>query len=82
MEKPFVYEIRVEGHLTDRWSDWFEGLAIHQEAEGETTLSGPLSDQAALFGILNRIHALNLILISVTRCSSNILGDDGLKDPD
>jgi hypothetical protein len=60
MKKPFVYEIRVEGHLTDRWSDWLDGLAIHQEPEGETTLSGLLCDQAELIGVLNKIHALNM----------------------
>ena len=64
-----IYEIRVEGHLTDRWSDWFEGLVIHNDPDGETTLSGALSDQAALFGVLNKIHALNLTLISVNRSS-------------
>ena len=65
MEKPGVYELRVEGHLMDRWFDWFEGLAIHEEPNGETVLSGPLSDQAALLGVLNKLQALNLTLISV-----------------
>ena len=67
MDQPHVYEIRVEGHLTDRWSDWFEGLAIQNDPDGETTLSGPFSDQAALFGVLTKLLALNLILISVNR---------------
>ncbi len=67
MDKPCVYEIRVEGHLTDRWSDWFEGLAIHNDPRGETTLGGPIADQAALFGLLAKIQALNLTLISVKR---------------
>ncbi len=67
MGKPCIYEIRVEGHLTDRWSDWFEGLAIHNDPDGETTLSGRLIDQAALFGVLTKIHDLNLTLISVNR---------------
>jgi hypothetical protein len=62
-----MYEIRVEGHLADRWSDWFEGLAIYKDPDGETVLRGPLSDQAALFGVLTRIHDLNLVLISVFR---------------
>jgi hypothetical protein len=70
MDKPYFYEIRVEGHLTDRWSDWFEGLAIRNDPNGETTLSGPLADQSALFGVLNKIQGLNLILISVNRLSS------------
>lgn len=69
MDTPRVYEIRVEGHLADRWSDWFEGLAICNDLDGEVTLTGPLTDQAALFGVLTKIHDLNLILISVHRKS-------------
>ncbi len=67
MDRPCPYEIRVEGHLADRWSDWFEGLAIRNDPGGETVLSGLLVDQAALFGVLARIHDLNLTLISVQR---------------
>ena len=67
MDTPRIYEIRVEGHLAERWSDWFDGLAIHKEPDGETVLTGPLSDQAALFGVLTRIHDLNLVLVSVCR---------------
>ena len=67
MDKPIVYEIRVEGHLTERWSDWFDGLAIHNEPSGGTILSGSFIDQAALFGTLSKIHSLNLTLISVNR---------------
>jgi hypothetical protein len=67
MDKLCIYEIRVEGHLTDRWSDWFEGLVIRNDSSGETTLSGTLTDQAALLGVLNKIQALNLPLISVNR---------------
>ena len=70
MEIPFVYEIRVEGHLSDHWSQWFEGLEICKQPNGESILSGVLVDQAALFGVLSRIHALNLILISVQRLSA------------
>ncbi len=69
MDKPSIYEICVEGQLTDRWSDWFNGLAIHYDSDGKTTLSGPLADQAALIGVLNKIQALNLTLISVNRLS-------------
>ena len=67
MDTPHIYEIRVEGHLTDRWSDWFGGLTIRNEANCQTALTGLLSDQAALFGVLSRVHNLNLILISVLR---------------
>ena len=71
VETSCVYEIRVEGHLTDRWSDWFEGLAIHNDANGETTMTGSLADQAALYGVLTKIHNLNLILLSVGKLSTN-----------
>lgn len=70
MEAPRIYEIRIEGHLSDRWSDWFAGLTIRNGPDGGTTLRGSLADQAALFGVLNKIHALNLTLISVNRLSS------------
>ncbi|MGE5222124.1 MAG: hypothetical protein ACM3PY_06785 [Omnitrophica WOR_2 bacterium] len=65
MNKPCVYEIRIEGHLSESWSDWFEGLAVHYDPGGETILSGTLPDQSALLGVLTRIHALNLSLISI-----------------
>ncbi len=65
MQQPH-YEIRVEGHLTVGWADWFEGLTIRQEAGGETVLSGPL-DQAALHGVLAKVRDLGLVLVSVQR---------------
>jgi hypothetical protein len=68
MNKPCIYEIRVEGVLAERWSDWFEGLEICSDQNEETTLRGLLIDQAALFGVLTRIHSLNLELVSVSRC--------------
>jgi len=67
MDNHHFYEIRVEGHLTERWSDWFEGLRILNESSGKTLLSGSFIDQAALFGALTKIHSLNLTLISVNR---------------
>jgi hypothetical protein len=67
MDTPHVYQIRVEGHLGERWSDWFEGLEIQPEANDETSLTGLIPDQAALYGVLSKIHSLNLILVSVFR---------------
>jgi len=67
VDAPYTYEIRVEGHLADRWSDWFEGLTIRTEANGNTLLIGVLADQAALYGVLIKIHNLNLVLVSVQR---------------
>ena len=58
------YEIRVEGHLAADWSDWFEGLAVCQDKNGETILSG-LLDQAALHGVLAKVRDLGLTLVAV-----------------
>jgi hypothetical protein len=62
-----LYVIRVKGHLAPRWAGWFEGLAMTYTAGGETVLSGPIEDQAALHGVLAKIRDLNLILIAVNR---------------
>ena len=67
---PHIYEIRVAGYLTEFWSDWFEGLQISNQPDGETVLRGKIVDQAALLGLLNKIYALNLTLISVNRKTS------------
>ncbi len=63
--EPERYEIRVRGHLDDRWSNWFEGLAITLEDNGDTLLTGPVIDQAALHGLLKRVRDLGLPLISI-----------------
>lgn len=67
MDAPCNYEIRIEGQLTERWTEWFDGLVIQRFPVGETLLSGTFADQAALFGTLNKLQALNLPLISVRR---------------
>ncbi len=61
------YQIRVKGHLDDKWSDWFEDLTITLESNGETQLSGPVADQAALHGLLQKVRNLGLTLLSVNR---------------
>ncbi len=60
-------EIRIKGTLKEDWSDWLEGLSVSNQANGETLLSGQISDQAALLGLLNRIHGLNLQLLSFSQ---------------
>jgi hypothetical protein len=71
MKEPFTYQICVEGQLSESWSDWFDGLEIRNEPDGNATMIGTLADQAVLMGILNRILALNLPLISVYRVAKN-----------
>ena len=60
-----VYEIRVKGHLDQRWSTWFDGMTVTHEVNGDTALSGTVVDQAALHSLLIKVHTLNLTLISV-----------------
>ncbi len=60
-----VYEIRLKGYLETRWVQWFDGLTITLEENGNTLLSGPLADQAALHGILKKVRDLGLTLLSV-----------------
>ena len=64
---PEYYEIKIKGHLDPCWSDWFAGLRLKHLEGDETLLSGPLPDQAALHGLLERVRDLNLTLISVSR---------------
>jgi len=65
--EPGVYELRVMGRLDARWAAWFDGLSLEEESNGATILRGPVADQAALHGLLQRIRDLGLELLSVTR---------------
>jgi hypothetical protein len=60
------YEIRVQGHLDSRWSDWFDGLVLTREGSGTTLLAGTVVDQAALHGLLQKVRDTGLALVSVT----------------
>ena len=75
--EPGLYEIRLKGHLDDRWSDWFEGLILTREDNGETLLTGPVVDQAALHGLLRKVRDLGVPLLSLTRVRP---GQDDTRD--
>jgi hypothetical protein len=63
--RPLIYQIRIEGHLGQQWVDWFEGLTITLEDNGDTLLTGPVIDQAALYGLLKKVRDLGLPLLAL-----------------
>ena len=62
-----VYQIRIKGHLGHQWTDWFEGLTITLEDNGDTLVTGPVVDDAALHGLLKKVRDLGMPLLSVNR---------------
>ncbi len=65
--EPIIYQIRIKGHLGLQWTNWFEGLTITLEDNGETLLTGAVVDQAALYGLLRKVRDLGMPLLSVIR---------------
>jgi hypothetical protein len=66
-----IYQIRISGHLDSQWTDWFDGLSITLEENGDTLFSGPVTDQAALYGLLRKVRDLGMPLVSVVQVQSN-----------
>ena len=69
------YEIRLKGHLDSRWAAWFDGMSLINGSDGITVIRGPVIDQAALHGLLQKLRDLNLPLISVTQVDSDAGAD-------
>jgi hypothetical protein len=69
--QPMVYQIRLKGHLGHQWTEWFEGLAITLEDNGDTLLTGTVIDQAALHGLLRKVRDLGMMLIAVNRAAGS-----------
>lgn len=66
-DQPQVYQVRLQGHLGDQWTNWFEGLTITLEENGQTVLTGSVADQSALYGLLKKVRDLGISLVSVNR---------------
>jgi hypothetical protein len=69
-DEPMVYQLRIKGHLGRQWTDWFGGLTVTLEDDGDTLLTGPVVDQAALHGLLKKVRDLGMPLLSVNRVDS------------
>lgn len=69
--EPIIYQIRIRGHLDSQWTDWFDGFSITLEENGDTLLSGSVTDQAALYGLLRKVRDLGMPLVSVVQVQPN-----------
>lgn len=67
-----TYQIKLQGHLDPQWAGWFADLTVTWEARGVTVLTGPVADQAALYGLLKKIHNLGMPLLSVTQIEADV----------
>jgi hypothetical protein len=70
-DRPKNYEIRIKGHLDRQWTDWFDGLTVTLEDDGDTLLTGLVTDQAALHGLLRKVRDLGMPLVSVNETQPN-----------
>jgi len=77
--QPIVYQIRIKGHLGRQWTEWFGGLTITLEENGDTLLTSPVVDQAALHGLLRKVRDLGIPLLSVNRVKPEQADESGEK---
>jgi hypothetical protein len=79
--QPVVYQIRIKGQLDSQWADWFEGLTITLEENGDTLLTGPVVDQAALHGLLKKVRDLGMPLVSINPLEHDQADASNVKPP-
>lgn len=77
---PKIFQIKIKGHMSQKWVDWFDGLTVTLGEDGNTILSGPIIDQSALHGILKKIRDLGMPLLSVNSTDSNQAFDADTKE--
>jgi hypothetical protein len=80
-DKPGRTEIRIKGHLDDKWADWFDGLTIRREANGDTLLTGHAIDQTALYSLLRKVRDLGMPLVAVIHVAPNQADGPAVKPP-
>lgn len=80
--RPPIYQIRIGGTLAREWTDWFGGLTVTPEDNGDTLMTGPVSDQAALYGLLKKVRDLGMPLLSVNRAEPRHAGTADIKEGD
>lgn len=71
--EPMVYQIRLQGHLSGQWTEWFGGLTITLDGNGETVLTGLVVDQAALHGLLRKVRDVGMPLVAVVRIGPGVV---------
>ena len=69
-DRPSIYQIKVQGYLDKKWADWFDGLIVAPQTNDETIITGPVTDQACLYGLLSKVRDLGLPLLLVMRVAS------------
>jgi hypothetical protein len=77
-----LYQIRVKGRLDLQWSDWFEGLTVAPDEEGNTLITGPVVDDAALHGLLKKVRDSGLRLLSVNHIENDLTNEADSEQPD